>query len=369
MKLFVVPIVIALIGYGIGRYTFDQIMNMNKKKLVRAAAGVVIVFILTILGCIFDVPYRLAYVIAVPLLFVGIIVGFSFLILYVSGLGLRDKWKGSIVSDLQYDDTKPENKYDLYFPEEKSGDGTYGFVMYIHGGSFTGGERSEGKNWCKHMAMRGYVAATMDYTVVKPGQESSLPNMVEEIYTCVNAIKSECFTRGYELTEMTVTGVSAGGCLAAMYAYSKAKSSPIPVKFLFQETGPMYFEPIWWGNSSGPESQAEFLQLLAGTNITPEMITNGEYKSVVEAISPACMVQEGSVPTLVAYGPNDRVVPVGLKFHLFSALEKYHVPYTYVEFPNSGHAMCHDPKEQLRYVKMVDEFCEKYFEHKPKTAK
>lgn len=76
---------------------------------------------------------------------------------------------------------------------------------------------------------------------------------------------------------------------------------------------------------------------------------------------PAALVNGNTVPTLCAYGPKDKIVPVDMKFMLFEAFERYHVDYDYLEFPNSGHSMMADPYQQEMFVQKALEYCERYF--------
>ena len=84
---------------------------------------------------------------------------------------------------------------------------------------------------------------------------------------------------------------------------------------------------------------------------------------MVDAISPVSYVSESTVPTLLAYGLKDNVVPPNLRYFLLEKLEEYNVPYTYIEFPNSGHGMLNDPDKTVEYVEKVTEYLERYFEN------
>lgn len=271
--------------------------------------------------------------------------------------------------DRVYNGACEDGRYDLYLPKQESADGTYALVLYIHGGGFTGGNKSEGKTWCSYMAAHGYVAASMEYTVHNKEHASNLHRMVEQIELCVSALKVQCAERGMELTEMAVSGVSAGGCLAALYAYGAAKTYPLPVRFLFEQTGPMYFDPKCWNKEGSAEEQATFVALLTGEPVTAEMVTSNAHAALYEAISPCCFVNENSVPTLCAYGPKDGVVPPELKFKLLTALDQNHVAYDYIEYPNSNHGMYSDPEEHRLFVDKIMEYCKTYFDHKPQEPK
>lgn len=87
------------------------------------------------------------------------------------------------------------------------------------------------------------------------------------------------------------------------------------------------------------------------------------YYADIAEISPCAHVCGDTVPTLCAYGPKDKIVPVNLKFCLFEALEKYNVPYDYVEYPHSNHGLYDDPKAQSIYLQKVNEYCVRYFQN------
>ncbi|MDO4620268.1 MAG: prolyl oligopeptidase family serine peptidase [Lachnospiraceae bacterium] len=63
---------------------------------------------------------------------------------------------------------------------------------------------------------------------------------------------------------------------------------------------------------------------------------------------------------VVAYGPNDKIVPVNLKYDLLDALRVNGVDYSYIEFPNSGHAMAFDPDKTKEYLDTVNAYLENY---------
>lgn len=269
---------------------------------------------------------------------------------------------GTVLKDLNYDDGE-YTVYDLYIPTGLDKDKPQSLILFIHGGGFVGGDKSEKDGWCKYLACKGYITATANYTVRTNDNTSNLNLMDEEISTCVQAIKDECSSRGYNLTEMAVSGESAGGCLAMLYAYKHAETSPIPIKFVFQQTGPANFEPEQWGNNDA-SSKSAFATVMTGLDITEEMIENGSYVEYIKAISPAAYVNENTVPTLCAYGPKDKIVPVEIKYTLFEQFDKYGVTYEYIEYPNSGHSLLGDLDKQKIFIAKSVEYCNRYFENK-----
>lgn len=211
----------------------------------------------------------------------------------------------------------------------------------------------------KYFTSKGYVAAGINYSLRTDENTVNLYQMSQEIKQSIPVIKEKAAELGYNLDEMAISGGSAGGALALLYAYRDADSSPIPVKLVFEGVGPPSFEPsIWLGidNTDSPyesdeaaEASAAFASIMTGESITAEMMRNGEYKKYVDEISPYTHITKNSVPTLAAYGTYDKVVPFGLTKNLLEALKENNVPHDFIEFKRSGHGLQNDPKEAKLY--------------------
>lgn len=279
---------------------------------------------------------------------------------------LKTDWNensGAIYRDLAYQNDGGHG-YDLYIPSGLDKNENQNLILYIHGGSFNSGAKEDGDDWCKYYASRGYITATVDYTLQKSGVKADLNLMNEQIKSCVSAIAEKCAELGYNLSGMATCGVSAGGTLAMNYAYKCAESSAVPVKFVFQLAGPSDFEPTDWAllkQVNKIKTDTEFLKWMTGVDITEEMLESGEYNRYVDEISPARLVNSTSVPTLVGYGLKDHAVPASSRILLLEALEKAGIAYDYIEFPNSNHGMYADLDKLQEFMDRSLEYCEKYF--------
>ncbi|MCG7378800.1 alpha/beta hydrolase [Paenibacillus sp. ACRSA] len=275
---------------------------------------------------------------------------------------------GTIYTDLVYGEEELNN-YDLYVPADQTKD-SYGLVVYLHAGGFTGGDKSEDAEMLKYFASKGYVAAGVNYSLRTDENTANLYQMSEEIKQSIPVIQEKAAELGYHLDQMAISGGSAGGALALLYAYRDADTSPIPVKMVFEGVGPPSFEPsLWLGidDSDNPyesneaaEAGAGFASIMTGEDITVDMMRNGEYKKYVDEISPYTHITENSVPTLAAYGTYDKVVPFGLTRNFLKALEDNHVPHDFIEFKRSGHGLQNDRKEAKLYTDKINEYLDKY---------
>ncbi|MCD8335993.1 MAG: alpha/beta hydrolase [Lachnospiraceae bacterium] len=276
---------------------------------------------------------------------------------------LRTDYHGTILKDQLYD-TVIGHGYDLYLPENVDTTLPQKLILFIHGGSFNSGSKEDGEAWCKYYASYGYIAATLDYSLQKKDANADLLQMNREIAECVAAIKQNCTDLGYDVDEMAVCGVSAGGTLAMNYAYSSAVTSAIPVRFVFQLAGPADFNPDDWEiliRTNKWDGAKEFVQQMTGIAVTDEQMVNGDYEPYIDAISPARLVDENSVPTLCGYGLKDHLVPASSRELLVAALEENGVSYDYLPFPNSNHGMYADLDLLQEFLDLSLEYCERYF--------
>lgn len=264
---------------------------------------------------------------------------------------------GTVYVDLDYENENG-NTYNLYVPANLDKEKEQYLILYIHGGSFNSGAKGDGDIWCRYYASKGYLTASVDYTLQNQGKEASLFLMNEEIENAVKAIKKETEELGYRVTGMAASGVSAGGTLAMNLAYGG--NSAIPVRFVFELAAPTYFVAEDWGSlmkSDNLGSEEEFYRMMTGKELSAQ-----EYRQEIKKISPTCLVGEDSVPTLIGYGLKDHCVSADQKEYLIDALEKNGVSYDYVEFPHSNHLLYGDLDKMQTFMDLSLEYCEKYFQ-------
>lgn len=149
---------------------------------------------------------------------------------------------GTVRTDLTYGE-KPANEFDLYLPVDDSKE-SYGLVVYLHAGGFTSGDKTDDKEILQWLCSKGYVAAGINYTLRDDAHpEASVLSQSNEIKESIPFVIEEARKLGYNIDRMATAGGSAGGCLALIYAYRDASSSPVPVMMAFEGVGPTSFIP------------------------------------------------------------------------------------------------------------------------------
>lgn len=265
-----------------------------------------------------------------------------------------DESVGEIYSNLDYENDNG-NQYDLYIPSGLDKLENQYLILFIHGGSFNSGSKEDGESWCKYYATKGYITASVDYTLQNQGKDASIYLMNEEIENAVTAIKQKTEELGYHIAGMAPCGVSAGGTLAMNLAYNG--NSAIPVKFVFQLAAPTYFAPSEWSllmKVDRLDSEEEFCKMMTGKELE-------DYDTEIQNISPACIVNEDSVPSLIGYGLIDHCVPLSQKYYLMEAYDRDNVMYDYIEFPKSNHGMYNDLDKLQEFLDKSLEYAKVYF--------
>ena len=269
--------------------------------------------------------------------------------------------KYDVIENISYGEAE-RDLVTLYVPKSAYDRDYNGCILFIHGGSWTGGEKEDMSPFCKKMAMKGYVTATMSYSLCVNGTPSDVTvyTMLDEVTQCIQAIKEFSDEKQLNITQLATSGYSAGGHISMLYSYSRPEESPIPLAFTANRVGPSDMTTAAWGNMS-----YSLTSMLSGVNVTDEMKTNGEADRISREISPVYYVNENTMPSIFAYAGNDPLVTKGNR----EAMEKVFQDtfgengnhYEYIYYPLSGHGLLLDPLSENRYDQALYGYCETYF--------
>jgi len=273
--------------------------------------------------------------------------------------GYMESWdndEGRILAGLSYGEGGAR-RYDLYLHNGIDPDSETPLLLLVHGGSWMAGNRSDMAYACKYYGRKGCITATMDYSLVSEDKpEITVATMLDDITACIAAIKKKMEKEGYHVSGLAVGGVSAGGHLALLYAYSRAADSAIPIAFVFEKVGPVSFHKEFWDDNIA----AVLIGYGAGIPVDPEHLDDPETLKAADSLSPLHFVGPDIPPTIFAYGGKDDLVRPIHRDELAKALEEHHVPNICVDFPNSNHAMWDDTDSVTEFRDAVLQFCQKY---------
>ena len=102
------------------------------------------------------------------------------------------------------------------------------------------------------------------------------------------------------------------------------------------------------------DSEEKFCKMMTGKELE-------DYDTEIQNISPACIVNEDSVPSLIGYGLIDHCVPLSQKYYLIEVYDRDNVMYDYIEFPKSNHGMYNDLDKLQEFLDKSLEYARVYF--------
>ncbi len=265
-----------------------------------------------------------------------------------------------VFTDIVYSDASVRNVLDLYIPKAAYDREENGFLLFIHGGSWATGNKEDKAADCIEAAAKGYVAATMSFTL-RAGETAdtySVDTVLDEIGLAIAKVRAVAAEKGVNITEAALSGYSSGAHLAMMYSYARADESPVKIAFTANRVGPSDFSEEAWG-SSGPS----LARSLAGKEIVERFTQEGRADEITAYVSPVSYVTGNSVPSLFAYGALDVVVPAGNRESILNAFKNAGAEYDYVFYPVSGHGLKLNKitPAARKYSAKLFEYCEKYF--------
>ena len=119
-------------------------------------------------------------------------------------------------TDIKYPSASPENTLDLYLPTQTAL--TPPLILWIHGGGFIGGDKSDATYFAQTLASHGYAVATINYL---RSPESQYPSALRQLNEAYAFLLAQAATYRYNPHKIILAGDSAGSHIAtqaALYA-------------------------------------------------------------------------------------------------------------------------------------------------------
>ena len=248
-------------------------------------------------------------------------------------------------------------KLDLYLPAGKT---SASLILFLHGGAWVTGSKESYTYDAKKWQAMGYATASMNYRFLGDGVLFS--EQLADITAALNAIVQTARYNGVTLTKAAFVGMSAGAHLALLYAYTKAAESPLPPAAVISSSAPTDFtDPAFIRNSDMVQS------VITNIGLDPNLVASTLESGLAEAflpvlrnISPAKQVTASSVPTLMAHGTADTIVPYSNALRLDAALTNAGVRHNFVTFQDAGHALVGDAAASALFQTLTAQYIAAY---------
>ena len=254
--------------------------------------------------------------------------------------------------------THERNVLDLNIP--KDNDGEIGLILFIHGGAWIGGDKGSYEKGVESAASSfGFAGATLNYRYI--GDNVTMHDELDDIDLALKKIKEIGKENGVNINKVLLTGDSAGGHLAMLYAYSRAKTAPITPAAVVSNSGPtdLYDDNFYHNNAIGDEETiANLFSYGCGQRFAYG--ERDEAKEALMKVSPVYYVNADTVPTVINHGMKDSIVPFSNAQTLDKLLTQYGVTHVLNAYPNSDHDLGADEANSDLASDLLIEYCNTY---------
>ena len=216
---------------------------------------------------------------------------------------------------------------DLYLPE-KPMDGLRPLIVFVHGGAWQGGSKSDGRVIFPLLADGVYAGASLGYRLT---DEAIWPAQIHDCKAALRWLGQHAASHGCDAKRMVLFGISAGGHLVSLLGTSQGVDA-LEGRVGVPDGGELPRAPGILGvaNFCGP---ANFLSFPGQGSVIHEDDPMGplarffggpmsEHLDLAKAASPVTYITENDPPFLHIHGTKDELVPYGQAREFDAALEK-----------------------------------------------
>lgn len=251
------------------------------------------------------------------------------------------------LKNIKYGNAGEENMLDAYFPKDMQPHARV--IVYIHGGGWTRGDKSEfPKQMIEELVgKRGYIVASINYRLVKDGV-NRFPAQIEDVKKALAFISKNAAKYQYNGNEYALMGGSAGAHLAMLYAYGFDREKQ--VKTVIDLWGPTDLTD----KTVRPDgSDADNIVI----NFLGEKDPNAQ---ITKEASPAYYLnKETGVPTILFHGGQDPLVKVSQAEQLYKKLQELGIPSQLEIYPDEKHGV--GPAAAVDVFKKIFDWLDKYY--------
>jgi acetyl esterase/lipase len=230
---------------------------------------------------------------------------------------------GLTLLDIAYCSADPAQRMDIYFPD--SG-GPWRTLVYVHGGSWMHGDKSEASMFANSMNMLGFLVVSINYRLYPP---ATWPSMIEDVKCAIRSLRAHAVEYNLDPNRIAAIGPSAGGHLVSLLGTTIPENGWDVGEYLEQSSrvqAVVSLAGVMDLSRNFPNADIELMKQLGF----------GEY-NVMEA-SPITHVTPDDPPFLLIHGNRDEVVPYEQSQLMYDRLVQAGVPAQLVIVQNAGHS-------------------------------
>jgi acetyl esterase/lipase len=204
-------------------------------------------------------------------------------------------------------------------------------VLYLHGGAWRSGDKSEVSVWAGLLVSQGYVVASANYRLAP---QHKWPAQIEDAKCALRYLRANASTYNLDPLRVGVMGSSAGGHLAALLGLTGPEAGldgtgGHPEQSTSVQAVVDLFGPA---NLLGYDLQGYRQDVEAMLGVPLEQATD-----ILRRASPVTYVSANAPPFLIIQGDKDTVVPPAQSQELYDRLVAAGASATLLMVKNAGH--------------------------------
>jgi acetyl esterase/lipase len=243
-------------------------------------------------------------------------------------------------------DSNPYHLMDIYLPV---GSGPFPAIIYVHGGGWTSGSRSNFNYTAAFYANRGIAGFAIDYTL-STQNKTAWPENIQDVVESVRYIKENAKIWNVDSNRLAILGYSAGAQLASLEGTLSGNES-----FVANSSGDIQIKSqvrlvIDYSGATDLEYIGKYQSLSLINRITRNALGNVSYSSnssLWVTASPATYISSDDPVFCIIHGTNDTVVPIQVAESFTAKLQAAGVETHLIKVPDGDHQILTSYSENL----------------------
>ncbi|NRA47460.1 MAG: alpha/beta hydrolase [Oligoflexales bacterium] len=220
------------------------------------------------------------------------------------------------LKDIPYAVSSKAQKLDLYLPDHKSG--PYPLLIFIHGGRFESGSKSDIDSQLLGLE-KGYAVASLNYRL---SDEATFPAQVHDVKAAVKFLRKNSSSYRLKPGRFAAWGEGAGGNLAAMLGSTANNKNFYDNSLGNQDISDKIQAVVnWYGPIFFADMDAQFraLNIDSAYTVNEEESPESRYLGAVvgtkaatnkvKVSSPQSYINKNMAPIMIQHGTKDHYVP------------------------------------------------------------
>ena len=271
------------------------------------------------------------------------------------------------LKDIPYAISSESQKLDLYLPDAQSG--PYPLIIFIHGGGFDSGSKSDVAAPLLGLE-KGYAIASLGYRL---SDEQTFPAQVHDVKAAVKFLRKNASTYKLKPMHFAAWGESSGGNLAAMLGSTGNIENFYDANLGNKEVSDQVQAVVnWYGPIYFADMDAQFRALninsvhTVNSEDSPEsrylgaLVGSKKAANKVKVASPQNYISKKNAPILIQHGAKDRYVPYMQSKIYASKLKKVlghqRVVYNLIDKAGHGGSEFSSPKNLEQIFNFLDQY-------------